>query len=245
MANGRSCCCAGLAKGWWWLLTLLGLPFLYYLMLSAKWEPIEKNIQSRTTEQLNDNGLGWSNVEIERRGRDVLLTGTATTDAKRDDAIKIAQGVEGVRTVDSDITIVPLKKRALLANYDHKEGKLVIEGVLSSQDKVDELLKILADSIGADNIINQLTVSDQYAREGGTLVLSGLALSDDVVSHIASVVTAGSSTLGLELTNNLAIDKVALKAITEKAEADKLAVEKVEAAKLAAEKAEADKLAAE
>ncbi len=252
MANERSCCCSGLSKGWWWLLTLIGLPFLYYSMLSTKWDTIEKDIQSRTTQELSASGADWSHVEIERRGRDVLLTGTTATDTQRDNAIKIAKDVKGVRIVDSNIDIVALKELALLAGYHHKDGKLVLEGVLSSQDKVDEVLKGLAESIGLDNIVNKLTVSDKYADEGGTIILSGLVLSDDEQSNILSAIKAGSGTLGLQLTNNLEIDTAALKLIAdaeelaaEKAEADKAASDKEEAEKLAAEKAKADKAASD
>ena len=257
MVNERSCCCSGLSKGWWWLLTLIGLPLLYYSMLSAKWDTIEKDIQSRTIQELSTSGENWSDVKIE--GRDILLTGTTGSETQRDNAIKIVKGVKGVRIVDSNIDIVALKELALLASYDHKDGKLVLEGVLSSQDKVDEILKKLADSIGLDNIVNKLTVSDKYADEGGTIVLSGLVLSDDEKSNILSAVKAGSDTLDLQLTNNLEIDTAALKAISdakklaaekaeaEKAEAEKLAAEKLatEKAKAEADKAEAEKIEAE
>ncbi len=252
MANGRSCCCSGLPKGWWWLLTLIGLSLLYYFMLSATWNPIEKDIQTRTTQQLSANNAAWSHVEIERRGRDVLLTGTTATETKRDNAIKTALAVEGVRTVDNNIEIVPLKERALLASYHHKNGKLLIEGILASQDNLDQLLKILADSLGMDNIINNLTISDKYADEGGTLILSGFVLSDDERSKIGSILKIGSDSLKLQATNNLTLDTEALKAIAEakriaeeKAEAERLAREKAEAEKIAAEKEQAEKLANE
>ncbi len=245
MANERSCCCSGLSKGWWWLLTLIGLPFLYYLMLSAKWGTIENDIKSRITQELSTSGENWPHLEIE--GRDVLLTGTTASDTQRDNAIKIVKSVKGVRIVDSNIDIVALKALALLASYHHKDGKLVLEGVLSSQDKVDKVLKGLADSLGLDNIVNKLTVSDKYADEGGTIVLSGLVLSDDEQSNILSAIKAESGTLGLQLTNNLEIDTAALKAIADakKLAAEKAAADKAEAEKLATEKAEANKAEAE
>ncbi|MCK5901898.1 MAG: OmpA family protein [Cocleimonas sp.] len=105
MANRRSCCCAGLSKGWWWLLTLLGLPFLYFLMLSAKWDPIEKDIQAKTNKALSATGIEWADVNLEKRGRDVLLSGVALTDAARDQAVKAARAVDGVRIVDNTIEV--------------------------------------------------------------------------------------------------------------------------------------------
>jgi hypothetical protein len=258
MANGRSCCCSGLSKGWWWLLTLLGLSLLYFLMFSAKRGVIEEDLHTRTTQQLGVENASWSTVDMNYRGRDVLLTGTASTDAARDNAIKTALSVKGVRVVDSNIEIVPLKQRALRANYSHKDGKLVVEGVLSSQDKVDEIINLLVGRIGSDKVINKLTINDKYGKDGGSIELSGSVLNDGALSDISSTVKAGSDALGLTLTNNLSVDKAAVDAkrlaiekveaerlASEKAEADKLASEKAEADKLATEKAEADKLATE
>ncbi|MCK5896277.1 MAG: BON domain-containing protein, partial [Cocleimonas sp.] len=203
MANGHSCCCSALSKGWWWLLTLLGLSLLYFLMFSAKRGTIEEDLHTRTTQQLSVEGADWSSVDIDYRGRDVLLTGTASSELERDNAIKTALGVAGVRIVESNIDVVLLKERSLTANYSHEGGKLVVEGVLSSQDKVDEIFNMLVARLGSDNIVNKLTVDEEYSNKGGTLTLSGSVLNEDALSEVSSVVKSGSSVLGLDLTNNL------------------------------------------
>jgi outer membrane protein OmpA-like peptidoglycan-associated protein len=252
MAKGRSCCCSGLSKGWWWFLTLVGLPFLYALMLVTKWEFIENDIQTRAIQKLNNDGINWTTVDLNGRGRDVLLTGTTITNTDRDNAIQTVLGVDGVRKVNSDIKIEPLRERALTASYTHKDGILVIEGVLSSQDQVDAILKLLADKIGLDKIDNKLTVSNKFSSKGGIITLAGSVLTEDTRSDISSAIQAGSNALGLSLTNNLKIDIEAVKAIAktkriaaEKAEAEKLAAEKAEAKRIAAEKAEVKRLAME
>jgi outer membrane protein OmpA-like peptidoglycan-associated protein/osmotically-inducible protein OsmY len=251
MAKG--CCCFGLAKGWWWLLTLLGLTLLYLLMLSARWGGIETDLHSRTTEELSEKGINWSNVDVNHRGRDILLTGTASTEAERDNAINTALSVEGVRIVDSNIDITPLKKRQLMAHYNHENKQLVLKGALSSQAEIDGVVKIVTNSIGSQRVINKLTVSDQYAKEGGSMILTGSVLSNEALTKISKAVKTGGSALGLALTNNLDIDRVAIQAIkeqekkvaAEQEESDRLAAETATAEKIAAEQAESEKLAAE
>ncbi len=248
MAKGRSCCCSGLSRGWWWFLALAGIPLLYTLMFVTKRGVIEKDLHTRTTQKLNDAGAHWASVDLDGRARDVLLTGTATTEADRDNAIQAVLSVEGVREVNSDIKVVLLKKRALTAKYTHKDGKLVLEGVLSSQQKVDEMLKLVGDKVGLDKIDNKLTISDEFSPKDGVITLSGLVLGEDMRSDITSAIQAGSSALGLNFTNNLEIDVAAAKAIAEeKAKAERLAAEKAEAneRKMAADKLAAEKVKAE
>jgi len=239
MANGRSCCCAGLSKGWWWLLTLLGLPFLYFLMLSAKWDPIEKDIQSRTQQKLASSDAAWSNVEIEKRGRDVLLTGTAASDEVRDKAIQTALAVDGVRIVEDSITVKSLTSPSLQAHYEN--GKYILEGTLASQKEIDALTSALADKVGAENIINKLTVGDGYANTGGAMTIAGKLMDQESLDNSSSAFKTVAAALGLTLTNNLSLD---LDAIAAKKAADEAALAKKMAEEAAAAE-EAKKVAEE
>jgi len=249
MANGLSCCCSGLSKGWWWLLTLLGLPFLYFLMLSAKWTPIEKDIQTRTQQQLISSNADWSTVEIEKRGRDVFLVGTAVSDEARDKAIQTALSVNGVRIVDHNISVKPLSLPSLQARSEN--GKYILEGTLSSQKEIDSLLKALADKVGANNIVNKLTIDEGYASTGGAIQLSGMLMTQDSLDSGAIAFKAGATVLGLTLTNSLSLDLDAIAkkkaedeaVLAKKAEEEKAAAE-TEAAALA-KKEEEEKAAAE
>ncbi len=245
MANGRSCCCAGLSKGWWWLLTLLGLPFLYFLMLSAKWGPIEKDIQSRTQKALLSNNVDWSNVEIEKRGRDVLLTGTASSDAARDQAIKTALGVNGVRIVDNNITVKSLALPSLQARYEN--GKYTIEGTLASQKEVDALISALTDQVGAENIVNKLTVADGYANTGGAMTLTGMLTEQGSLDAASSSFKTVAAALGLTLSNNLSLDldAIAAKKAAEEAALAKQIAEEKQAAEAMSKENEAEKAAAD
>ena len=100
--------CSGLSKGWWWLLMLIGLALLYFLMLSSKWKPIEQDIQTRTSTKLSSIGTEQISVETNKRGRDVLLNGTVSTEAEKNKVIQTAKAVEGVRIVEDNLKIVAL-----------------------------------------------------------------------------------------------------------------------------------------
>ena len=155
--------CSGLSKGWWWLLALLGLPFLYLLMLSAKWVPIEKDIQTRTTEQLISKGFDQVSVEIEKRGRDVLLTGSAVSEAARKQAVTIAKAVPGVRVVEDKINVVPLSAPAFALSTNTTNHKISLTGTMPSQEAVDSLLNATTEVFGKDRVENKLDVGEHIA----------------------------------------------------------------------------------
>ena len=349
--------CSGLSKGWWWLLALIGLALLYYFMLSAKWDPIEKDIQTRTVEKLISNGSEQVTVEIKKRGRDVLLNGTASTEAEREQAIKTAQAVRGVRIVEDNIKVIPLLPPEFLlsSNVEHKvtlsgtmpsqasidtllnatvatygidnvenklsigkhiaspswisdlkplvsdlksiknaglalsadsqkisgvvrteeqktkvlskftsifgdkaidalivqplqkpslqvkygDGKVVIEGMLGSQVKIDELINKVADKVGKDKVVNKLTLNDDYSNTNGVINLLGEATSKGSYNLVISAVEQGGEALGLKFDNELTLNDLEAIAVA-KAEAERIAEEKA-----AAEKAEAERIAQE
>ena len=364
--------CSGLSKGWWWLLTLLGLPLLYFLMLSAKWDVIEKDIQTRTSKQLDSAQLNWANIEIKKRGRDVLLHGTASSETERKQAIESAKLVRGVRIVEDDIKVIkyssphfsfisnnnhkitlagimpsqeniktlvnsatkiygvanvenklttgeriaspswitdiqPLmtdlkgvknasldlsdtthkisgivrtkeSKTALLSRFtalfgdkvideisiqalknpsldiNYTNGKVTLTGILGSQKSIDKIINKVSDKIGKDNVINHLTLDDNFAISNGSLNLSGEATSKDSYQLVTSLIKQTGKSLGFTIKDDLILNDLEAiaakeaeaerlaqeKAAAEKAEAERLAQEKV-----AAEKAEAERLAQE
>ena len=340
--------CSGLSKGWWWLLTLLGLPLLYFLMLSAKWDVIEKDIQTRTSKQLDSAQLNWANIEIKKRGRDVLLHGTASSETERKQAIESAKLVRGVRIVEDDIKVVkyssphfsfisnnnhkitlagimpsqesiktlvnsatkiygvanvenkltigeriaspswitdiqPLmtdlkgvknasldlsdtthkisgivrtkeSKTALLSRFtalfgdkvideisiqalknpsldiNYTNGKVTLTGILGSQKSIDKIINKVSDKIGKDNVINHLTLDDNFAMSNGSLNLSGEATSKDSYQLVTSLIKQTGKSLGFTIKDDLILND--LEAIAAKeAEAERLAQEKAAAEK--------------
>ncbi|MBU0656184.1 MAG: OmpA family protein [Gammaproteobacteria bacterium] len=105
MDKNRSCCCGVLPATLWWLLALLGLPLLFLLMLGSRQGAVESDLASRSTADLKAAGMDWAQVTLAGRGRDLRLQGTAASEQERDQAIKLARNVYGVRDVESHIEV--------------------------------------------------------------------------------------------------------------------------------------------
>ena len=106
MSEKRSCCCGALPKLWWWLLTLLGLPLLFWLMISSRQNLVETDLTARTTDGLKAASLNDVQVNLDHRGRDAQLTGKVASDAEREQAVKLVQDTQGIRVVDNAIEVV-------------------------------------------------------------------------------------------------------------------------------------------
>lgn len=105
MDKDSSCCCGVMPATWWWMLTLLGLPLLFMLMLAATQGGVESDLASRSVADFKAAGMDWVKVTLAGRGRDLLLQGSAASTEDRDKAIKIARNVYGVREVQSQISV--------------------------------------------------------------------------------------------------------------------------------------------
>ncbi len=101
MEKKSSYCCGTLPAMWWWLLTLLGLPLLFFLMTWTHQEVVETDLTMRSSAALKAAGMDWATVNLDQRGRDVQLTGVAASVQERDAAIQVVQNVYGVRDVQN------------------------------------------------------------------------------------------------------------------------------------------------
>ncbi|TXH69345.1 MAG: BON domain-containing protein [Thiothrix sp.] len=106
MSEKRSCCCGALPSLWWWLLTLLGLPLLFWFMIHSRQAPVETDLTARTTDGLKAASLNDVQVNLDHRGRDAQLTGKVASDAEREQAVKLVQDTYGIRVVDNAIEVV-------------------------------------------------------------------------------------------------------------------------------------------
>lgn len=105
MSEKRSCCCGALPSLWWWLLTLLGLPLLFWLMIHSRQVPVETDLTARTTDGLKAASFNDVQVNLDHRGRDAQLTGKVASDAEREQAVKLVQDTYGIRVVDNAIEV--------------------------------------------------------------------------------------------------------------------------------------------
>lgn len=109
MEKNSSCCCGGLPAMWWWLLTLLGLPLLFFLMTGSRQGAVESDLTTRSTAALKAAGMDWATVNLDQRGRDVLLNGMAASKQESDAALNVVQGVYGVREVQNKVEVATAK----------------------------------------------------------------------------------------------------------------------------------------
>ncbi len=160
--NNKLCALGSLmSRKSWWKWALFGLLALYSLLLVSRCSPIEQDLQSRTSEALNDKGLSWATPLLEKRGRDVMLSGEAPSEEARELAINTAADVYGVRIVENDITLKQYSTPEFGLN--NEDGKTTLTGSFPKQDLIDQAVRAASDNFGADNVVNKMTVSDDVS----------------------------------------------------------------------------------
>lgn len=191
MEKNSSCCCGGLPAMWWWLLTLLGLPLLFFLMTGSRQGAVESDLTTRSTAALKAAGMDWATVNLDQRGRDVLLNGMAASKQESDAALNVVQGVYGVREVQNKVEVATAKApepapaaapmqmpdaapasppaiasaplKAPEFSLQAAGDKVVLQGVMSSQQEIDAALRAAEGVYGAGQVDNRLQLSEGVA----------------------------------------------------------------------------------
>ena len=160
MPNNQNLRGAGLPGGMWWFITLSGLALLCLLTVFSEQESIESDIERRVMEYMTAEKIDWISVELEGRGRDVLLTGNAPSAESRDLAIEMVEGVYGVRVVHDQVDVNPSLSSSELSIKQHN-GRVLLGGRLASQASIDTLVNAANETYGNDNVINELIISGE------------------------------------------------------------------------------------
>ena len=160
MTNNQYLSCAGLPRGMWWIITSSGLLLLYLLMIFFRQELIEADIKSRTIEHLAAYNADWISVELDGRGRDVLLTGVAPSAESRDLVIDIVKNIYGVRIVHDQLDIKPALSSPELS-IQQEDGTILLGGRLASQTSIDAVVSAAKATYGNENVINELILNGQ------------------------------------------------------------------------------------
>lgn len=188
MEEKKSCCCKSLPKVLWWFLALFGLALIYLLMFNMNKDRIEEDLTHRVTGALSKEGMSWVSVDVDERGRDILLIGDAPNEEARSKALSLAAGVDGVRIVENGLKVAvaqellapeikagskseestvvppeeqmpePIEAMSLHIQIDDS-GKMVLNGKVASKEELEAILKAAQDKVGEDNVINNLMVS--------------------------------------------------------------------------------------
>jgi OOP family OmpA-OmpF porin len=160
MSNNQNSRWAGLPGGTWWFITLSGLVVLCLLTVFSEQESIESDIERRVTEYMTAENIDWISVDLEGRGRDVLLTGNAPSAESRDLAIEMVEGIYGVRVIHDQVEINPLSSSSELS-IKQRDGKISLDGRLESQASIDAVVNAANKTYGNENVVNELIVSGE------------------------------------------------------------------------------------
>ncbi len=184
MDDKRSCCCGAFPKGLWWLLTLLGLPLLYFFMFNANKDPIEADLTHRVSNALKSENMAWANVNVDERGRDIILSGEAPSTEAGTKALSLARSIAGVRIADGQFSEVVATEDMTL-DIVLNDGKIVLDGTVASQEEMDAIVKAATERAGDGNVQNNLTISNKVKASawlGGISGLMGLAMEGGSLS---------------------------------------------------------------
>ena len=138
------------------VLGLLVLSVIWVLLLSFKWDSIERDIAMRVTTALSDHDYRLLQVNTLNRGRDVVLTGVVREQQLLDTAQKLAASVYGVRTVDiSQVEFRPFRAANLALKVS--AGIVTLSGSLQDAASV-EFVRALAAEAFALPVQNDIAV---------------------------------------------------------------------------------------
>lgn len=153
--------CSFLCKGGWWPLLLLPILFMIPLLF-FKWGAIENDVANNTELALSSKNIDWANVETVNRGRHVLITGTPPNTESIDVVREIAYGAEGVDEVSISADVIPPATAAELS-LNLADDKVVLTGILASQEEIDRAVAHAAVHFGESNVENRLEVGNNRA----------------------------------------------------------------------------------
>ena len=160
MTNSQNAIHAGMPWKLWWLITLSGLGLLYVLMILFRQEVIETDLDARITEKLSAEKIDWVTIELDGRGRDVLLKGMAPSAESRQLVIEMVESIYGVRVIDNRLEIRPTLPSPELS-IKQQDGAVVLGGRLASQASIDTVVNAAKATFGNDNVVNDLVLSAQ------------------------------------------------------------------------------------
>lgn len=145
----------------WWIAVLVVPLLLAALSTAVRGGPIEDDLTTRTAAALDDAGL--LGVDVDFSGRDATLTVPASVNG--DEAIRVVEGVEGVRTVtlgDARAAATPTAPGELAPFTIERTGRTltVTATVPSGADKI--ALLSAAERSGAE-VVDDVTVRGDTA----------------------------------------------------------------------------------
>ena len=170
MKTNKCSMCAGFTRGTWWLITLLGLGLLFLLSSISRNGLIESDLEHRIMQHMDTENIHWVSVDLDGRGRDVLLTGTAPSAASRNLVIEMIKNIYGVRIVEDQLEIKPSSELSI----KQENGTVMLGGHLASQASIDAVVSAAKKAYGKDNVVDELIISGQVKTAQWLAATTGL-----------------------------------------------------------------------
>ncbi|MEE9492758.1 MAG: OmpA family protein [Gammaproteobacteria bacterium] len=154
------------------LIGLIALALLLYFCTRDHAPKIEADIAERTLANLSAEGIEWSNVSAD--GRNIILQGVAPSEADRNMATQVAQGVYGVSQVDNQMTLAgeallgesaptgnlsAAVATGLSTQFSFMDRKLVLSGSVPDEATKKELVDFASSNFRSAEIVDELIVS--------------------------------------------------------------------------------------
>ncbi|MEE9412020.1 MAG: OmpA family protein [Methylococcales bacterium] len=152
------------------LLGLILLGLLAYFCISNHAPTIEDDLSTRATAALNGEGLNWVQTSI--AGRELKLTGIATSAELRERAGAIASSTWGIDSVNNQITVDGENTRLTPSEGDYQTqfllsgDNIVLNGMVPDLKAREKLIAIATQRFGSDHVIDQLRIQSTTAPTG-------------------------------------------------------------------------------
>lgn len=188
---------------------MLAVAALVYLaVVGAHWfgPRMEQDISNRVTAALANKGLLFADVDV--RGRDVVLSGTATSENERDAALSTVARVFGVASVSNSIVLVtettPLtrKQMARMKDYqltmDKSGDQITLSGSVPDEATAAVLNRIAGLHYGPEHVSSTLVVEGGapagWRSAAGSILMHMANLEDShVVLNGTEIMMEGSA----------------------------------------------------
>ncbi|NEW59712.1 OmpA family protein [Sulfurovum sp. bin170] len=145
---------------------------------------IPKELTKEVQKRLYQNKIEW--VAVRAEGRDITLSGIAPTIALHNQAVKIAEQTQGIRTIHDKISPTVITPYSMNINYKDKE--LTFKGYMPSKESMDELFKTVAERYPTYKIIQSVDIGTGEPREWEELVLIVSLLLKELDSGIVNII---------------------------------------------------------
>lgn len=133
---------------------------------------VEQDLETRTTTALSEK-FKWADVNA--RGRDLTLVGTAPTELDKSDALELAQNIYGVRIVEDQIKLLPLQSPYNFTASFGTDG-IVLAGYLPNDEAQKNIDTLFTMNLPGIEVTSQATLARGAPSEFENVVPEGLAL---------------------------------------------------------------------